>query len=435
MFASRVCVVLVGVLVATAAAQTPGCEGTPNKHPVYEDEPTMVASVANGVRYVTGPADQLPRLPVIHVYGTPYEMGQAYGALMKEEISQMLPQAYDYMYSQIQPYLKSLPADLQKLIEKYGTELALNITLDATSEFIPDHYFQQVKGMANTTGIDQLDILRIGLLPELIKASCSMMGAWGPATASDTGLLQLRALDWTTDGPFQQFPLVINFHPTESPYDYTILTWSGLIGAITGVSSSGVAISEKVWLHYRGHDTIFGKPFHFVLEDILRSAMDNDQAMSQIATANRTCSIFVGVGDKHNNEFKIVEYSKETVNIFNDRNFPSYTDHDIFQSLLFVNKHTQPSADPCFNNLMHEQYGSVSALSTIQTCALQQTGDMHIAITDFQNELWYVSNAAPVTANGTVVKAYDRAFTRLNLTALWKHPNAAAPSTNTALFV
>jgi hypothetical protein len=43
------------------------------------------------------------------------------------------------------------------------------------------------------------------------------------------------------------------------------------------------------------------------------------QAKSRIASANRTCSIFIGVGDKYNNVFNAIEYSHEIVNFFNDR--------------------------------------------------------------------------------------------------------------------
>ncbi len=40
-----------------------------------------------------------------------------------------------------------------------------------------------------------MDIMRVALFPELTKMSCSMFGAWGPATANTTSkLVQLRAL-------------------------------------------------------------------------------------------------------------------------------------------------------------------------------------------------------------------------------------------------
>ena len=53
----------------------------------------------------------------------------------------------------------------------------------------------QAAGMANSTGMTPDDIMRIALIPELIRMSCSMFGAWGPATANTKSkLVQLRAL-------------------------------------------------------------------------------------------------------------------------------------------------------------------------------------------------------------------------------------------------
>ena len=49
--------------------------------------------------------------------------------------------------------------------------------------------------MANATGLTQDDVMRVALFPELTKMSCSMFGAWGPATANtNSKLVQLRAL-------------------------------------------------------------------------------------------------------------------------------------------------------------------------------------------------------------------------------------------------
>lgn len=74
----------------------------------------------------------------------------------------------------------------------------------------------QVAGMANATGIDYNTLIHVSLFPELIRMGCTMFGAWGPATAqTSSGLVQLRALDWGTDGPFQQFPVVVVYHPSE----------------------------------------------------------------------------------------------------------------------------------------------------------------------------------------------------------------------------
>ena len=146
-------------------------------------------------------------------------------------------------------------------------------------------------------------------------------------------------------------------------------------------------------------------------------------------------------------------------------NYPTYANHDHFDSLVFVDKHTQPSNDPCFNSLLHKYYGSIDPMNTLQYITSQfQTGDMHIAIYDFENSMMYahqsafdcfirvvlglsvcacrgaslvcvvagrvlvvvryVSNSAPYVANASYTKAYDNQFIALNMTSLFSQPHS-----------
>ncbi len=121
-----------------------------------------------------------------------------------------------------------------------------------------------------------------------------MMGAWGPAIANTQGsLFQLRfhlfsfliyhrALDWSTDGPFQKYPTIIVYHPTNG-HNFSIVTFAGFIGAITGYSSAPIGLSQKVWINYNGSSIRSGIPFHFLLRDILQFDSDTDSALSRIA--------------------------------------------------------------------------------------------------------------------------------------------------------
>ncbi len=53
-------------------------------------------------------------------------------------------------------------------------------------------------GISRGAGVSMIKIRQVNLLPELLKASCSLLGAWGPATYSGE-LIQLRALDVKID--------------------------------------------------------------------------------------------------------------------------------------------------------------------------------------------------------------------------------------------
>ena len=76
--------------------------------------------------------------------------------------------------------------DIQEIIEKDGPIAALQFEVDMTRKYIPQRFFDEIKGLSDglngTVSYD--DALRFHLFPELIKASCSMFGAWGPALAN-----------------------------------------------------------------------------------------------------------------------------------------------------------------------------------------------------------------------------------------------------------
>jgi hypothetical protein len=399
------------------------CQGKPNLNPIFTNDPVLIATTTNGKLYQ---ANQIsPPINVLHVYGTAYEMGKAHGILLKDQIHSLVDGMKDWIYRMIDQYIDFLPKEIRILFETYGVDAVLDVTYLLTEEYTPQYFFDEIQGLADGSGIDYMDLVRVHMFPELIKAQCSMFGTWGPAIANTTGsLYQLRALDWSTDGPFQQFPTVIVYHPSDNGHDFSILTWSGFIGALTGYSSAPMGICEKVWLHYNGTSSRSGIPFHFLLRDILQFDADIDQTLSRIASAERTCSIFIGLGD-HTNTFRAVEYSYQQIQVWNDYNFPAYKNHPRMPGLVFIDKHTQPSEDPCMGSLMQQYYGSLDAVTTIRyITALEQTGDMHIAIYDFANQYMYVSNASPYNSTtGSCVPAYERPFTRLDMGKLFKEKN------------
>ncbi len=150
------------------------------------------------------------------------------------------------------------------------------------------------------------------MLPELIRMACTAYGAWGKAT-SGKGLTQVRALDFG-GGPFANYT-VIQVH-RKDPHSgaFVSVAFPGFVGAITGVSQSGIGISEKVWMTY---DTPSLQPGSydgladiFVLRDILQNSKNKADAENYIANAKRTWAMWVGIGDFESNTFDLVGYSQ-----------------------------------------------------------------------------------------------------------------------------
>lgn len=391
---NKVCILFIGQLLDLGAESLTAA-------------PHLSLQVANGIKMTVTTANytEAPMI-VLHVYGSDYDMGYAYGQLMAAEMADLIPLALAYMAESSNLTIPEVQA-------------ALNVTYATTKPYTPGWWYDILRGLSDGSGLDYWTVAGMSLIPELIKAQCSILGAWGPATVGGS-LLQLRALDWDTDGPFQKYPTLVTWHPTTGA-NHTTLAFAGLIGAITGISSNGMSISEKVWDAYTGTQNVFGYVWTFLLQDILRFDADTDQALSRMASANRTCAIWIGLGDKSNNQFKLVSYSNQIVNIYNPVNFPSYPNHDLYKDLLFVNKHVQPSSEPCMNDAISWLYGKIDALAVFQQItALEQTGDMHIMVMDRGQEQIYVASASPGDGHGNgVIPAYNRPFLQFSTAALW----------------
>jgi hypothetical protein len=122
------------------------------------------------------------------------------------------------------------------------------------------------------------------------------------------------------------------------------------------------------------------------------------------------------VGSNTENLFHAIEYSYQIVEVFNSTNMANHTS---IPDVVYVDKHTQPSFDPCMPSLIQQAYGSITAETVMQTIApVFGTGNMHIAVFDHEQQLMYVANASPYINNNSI-PAYQRPFVQYSLTALF----------------
>eukprot|EP01125_Pyxidicula_operculata_P021953 TRINITY_DN878_c0_g1_i1.p1 TRINITY_DN878_c0_g1~~TRINITY_DN878_c0_g1_i1.p1 ORF type:complete len:425 (+),score=84.40 TRINITY_DN878_c0_g1_i1:435-1709(+) len=410
------------ILLAYPTYSQTHCDGTANNNPISTADPVLIKTVPNGKLFHAGEVQ--PPVGVMHVWGTAYEMGYAQGLMLKDQAEDLYAQAFSFIEGEVEQAIPYLPEFLKEFIAEYGLEAALDLTYYATRSYTPSYFYDELRGIADGSGYDYNQIVRIHMFPELIQAACSMVGAWGAATSntkSPGSLYQLRALDWTTNGPFQNFPTVLVYHPNDNNgHPFAILTFAGFVGALTGLSSAPLGVCEKVWIHYNGTDAREGYPWHFLLREILQYSPDVTDAISKIVNAPRTCSIFVGLGDP-TNKFRALEYSYEYVNIYDDVNYPVYPNHPRYQNVVYIDKHTQPSQNPCLSSLIQKYYGALDVQALIQVAAVLGTGDAHAAIYDYAENFMYVTTASPYI-NGSFTPAYTRSWTKIDLTKAFAEP-------------
>ncbi|EDQ90047.1 uncharacterized protein MONBRDRAFT_36634 [Monosiga brevicollis MX1] len=430
-------VALVALVALAPVAIRADCPGTPNLRPIYSSDPVLVKSIENASLYHVGTGENGTTLRVLHLYGSPYAMGYAQGQLLADDIKTMVAAFFEYLDDTIAPYINWLPQDVQKIILEDGPAAALQFEVDLTMPYISQYFLDEIRGLADgcNCGIDYKTVLQVHLFPELIKASCSMFGAWGPAIANVSGTVnQLRALDWGLDNPLVNYSLVAVYHPEEGlGHPFASVTFNGFIGSITSYGGL-VGMSEKVWLSYNESASRAGVPFHFLMRDAAQFDRTIDDTLNRIYNSKRTCSVHLGVGSSLDKQFRAVEYSHEEVLVYDDKNYPSYLPaHPLFDGLVFINKHVQPSSDTCMGSLMTKYYGSLDAETTIRNVlGNTASGDMHAAFYDYGNNVIHVSVAGlPVAndGNGTVIDgpmapAHARPWFRLDMEKLFAQTQA-----------
>ncbi len=164
-----------------------------------------------------------------------------------------------------------------------------------------------------------------------------------------------------------------------------------------------------------------------MLRDILQFDTSFELAKKRILDAKKTASIFVGLSSKSEGFARLVEYgrvlTKEVANIFNDTSpFPGYAppaeQHPLMPSLVYIDKHTQPSGDWCMAHVLKEKYGALNAASAIELMSRFQTGDIHAAMYDLGNSKFYASVASQ-NPQGPIHSAYDMRWWEFDTNSLF----------------
>lgn len=432
-------VVSLGVVDAAFCNGRPSPDAKPNMNSIINvlESGDFVRSVPNGSLYHVGNGED--RISVVHLWGGPYERGYALGQLMKNDTSVFMSRVYQFFEDQFVeaingtvPWIPSWAADW---VADVGLAVALDLTYDITKKYTGEYFFQEMQGIADASGAHYETIRRVHMIGELTKGSCSMYGAWDSATAGGK-TLQMRALDWDTSGPFQDYPQVTVYHADEGSSDgqsFVNVGWTGWIGSITGMSSSATAISE-IGVSFPdasfGKESRFGTPFTFLLRDMLQFEPTLLSGLKHITDARRTCDLILGFGDGKvatsgpdgKAPFRGIQYSASVANFFDDTDMMPRNDswHPRMKQIVYYG---MDWLCPNYSEVLHRQLSSLQGTLTPENSIshvmpIVQTGDLHIAVYDLTDRVMFVANARGTGESGPAM-AYDRQFVKLNMTYLF----------------
>jgi hypothetical protein len=117
----------------------PDPNAKPNLNAVIQGTPTFVRSVPNGQLWTVGDAAQNITVPIVHLFGTPYQKGFARGTLMKQQIQGLGKAVWAYLEEQVEEALNGtlgpIPVEIAQWIANVGLDAALDATYELTKNF------------------------------------------------------------------------------------------------------------------------------------------------------------------------------------------------------------------------------------------------------------------------------------------------------------
>lgn len=245
--------------------------------------------------------EQINGLRVVHLSGTPRELGRQHGELLRDEVRSCVSDVLRYFRS----YLK-VPWVRSWLVNWW-----LDSAWKRATPFVPARYLEELQGVAEGSGVPLRELVRLHAVPDRTY-SCATFAAWGQAT-HDGRLIHMRNLDWNIKAGVQRYPVVFVMRP-DGQRAFVSIAWAGFIGALTGVNDAQISIGQV------GADTVDasfrGEPMVFLMRRVLEEATDLDVAAQLITRAHRTVGVNYLIADASAHRALAIETTHRQVRVF-----------------------------------------------------------------------------------------------------------------------
>jgi isopenicillin-N N-acyltransferase like protein len=232
---------------------------------------------------------------VLHLKGTPYEMGYQQGTLLNDECKAAFHDLFDGKFKESKYELMGVKLPIQKAIASiFAMQRA----------YIPERYIEEMQGMADALGMDAQMVFVANSIPELFH--CSGFALLGEVTQPGS-LLHGRVLDYGVDWKLQDHAVLVIGEP-EGRVPYVNVTYAGFIGSVTGMNNQQVSIGE---MGGRGFGKWEGTPMAFLVRRVLEEAHSLNDAIEIFKNSKRTCEYYFVIADAKSNTAVGIEGSAD----------------------------------------------------------------------------------------------------------------------------
>jgi hypothetical protein len=286
---------------------------------------------------------------LMHVEGTPYQMGYAHGLLAEElmaeqeaaftaRLAELIPSRFYQRF--LLAFVRYFNRDLDDYVLPEFREEIYGVSRKAPGayDFIAPAYAR----MLNYHAAHDLG----HALQNMNLVACTAFGAWNGHTA-DSGMIIGRNFDFYISDDFARNKILL-FATPDSGYRFVSVTWAGFTGVVSGMNEKGLTVSlnaakssiplgartpvsllAREILQYASNiaeaEAIARKRETFVAESFLVGSVADGKAVI-IEKSPELTSVFDPAGDHilQTNHFQSEAFASEELNLANIKNETSF---------------------------------------------------------------------------------------------------------------
>ncbi len=227
---------------------------------------------------------------VLHLKGTPYEMGYQHGELMREGIVAV----NEYINTTFGPYIEYISLLIPDMLR-----------------WMPESIKEEIQGIVDGSGgAISYDTLAVFSCPvhllNIFPILCSSFAAANEAT-SDGELIQGRNVDWSFMDFAVEYPTVIIYEPEGGAMPFCSIGYPGIVGLLTGMNLEGITASA-LWSDSTDENWE-GKPIDLQLREIMENARSLTEAEAILTGTKRGCGTNIILADGIGKQASVVELS------------------------------------------------------------------------------------------------------------------------------
>lgn len=337
-----------------------------------------------GKRMEAGAGDA--KVIVLLLRGSPYQMGYAEGKLCAREIRYMVREVAPRMMKG----MKVSPEKVDQIWKLYTRHLRKD-------------YLEELRGEADGSGVPLREIQRLEAIPDISEWHCSFFAAYGPATKGGQ-LIQIRALDYTTDAGIQKYPALKVYMPDHG-VPFVNVGWAGICGLVSGMNARGIAMSEIGDDWDMRTDSFDGRPLTYVMRDAVQFGRTLEEAIRLVKDGPRTTSLLYCLSSANPPAVRALKTSHAHCFVYTPDTLP----FPHIKGMVYMSMGMDSPWNLKLSKALQAVEGKVDVQTAEQIMHTLRTGSLHaVVFRPGTGDLW-VANATETEPG------YDRPFVHFNL--------------------